>query len=123
MPKKPSEKPPKAEKAVKKSKATKVEAAPKAVAKAVKATKAPAGGKIRKGPSLLVVESPAKERTISRFLKDDFIVKSSFVVGGGEPLERRQRRHLEEVEREDRLLPVLRIDALRPVEIRAAVPL
>lgn len=32
----------------------------------------------RKGPSLLVVESPAKERTISRFLKSDFIVKSSF---------------------------------------------
>lgn len=31
-----------------------------------------------KGPSLLVVESPAKERTISRFLKSDFIVKSSF---------------------------------------------
>ncbi|HAZ07551.1 MAG TPA: type I DNA topoisomerase [Elusimicrobia bacterium] len=33
---------------------------------------------LRKGPSLLVVESPAKERTISRFLKNDFIVKSSF---------------------------------------------
>ena len=32
----------------------------------------------RKGLSLLVVESPAKERTISRFLKGDFIVKSSF---------------------------------------------
>ncbi|MEK7384693.1 MAG: type I DNA topoisomerase, partial [Elusimicrobiota bacterium] len=39
--------------------------------------KAPAKN-ARKGPSLLVVESPAKERTISRFLKNDFIVKSSF---------------------------------------------
>ncbi len=55
-------------------------------AKAVKAAKAPkdvkaAGGaskSARTGPSLLVVESPAKERTISRFLKDDFVVKSSF---------------------------------------------
>jgi DNA topoisomerase-1 len=56
-------------------KAPKTAKAPKAV-KASKAAKA--DGKIRKGPSLLVVESPAKERTISRFLKDDFIVKSSF---------------------------------------------
>ncbi|MDE2491013.1 MAG: type I DNA topoisomerase [Elusimicrobia bacterium] len=60
MPKKPSEKAPKA-------------------AKTAKGGKAPvATGKARKGPSLLVVESPAKERTISRFLKSDFIVRSSF---------------------------------------------
>lgn len=31
-----------------------------------------------RGPSLVVVESPAKERTISRFLKDGYIVRSSF---------------------------------------------
>ncbi len=36
------------------------------------------GAKTRSGPSLLIVESPAKERTISRFLKSDFVVKSSF---------------------------------------------
>ncbi|MEK7232636.1 MAG: type I DNA topoisomerase [Elusimicrobiota bacterium] len=35
-------------------------------------------GVARTGPSLLVVESPAKERTISRFLKGEFVVKSSF---------------------------------------------
>jgi DNA topoisomerase-1 len=35
-------------------------------------------GAPRTGPSLLVVESPAKERTISRFLKNEFVVKSSF---------------------------------------------
>ena len=34
--------------------------------------------KIGSGPSLVVVESPAKERTISRFLKGDFVVRSSF---------------------------------------------
>lgn len=58
MPKKPSEKPEK-----------KPAKAPKAAASAKTA---------RKGPSLLVVESPAKERTISRFLKNDFVVRSSF---------------------------------------------
>jgi len=69
MPKKPSEKPEKTEKAPKAAK----------IAKAAKAPKAAAEGKsARKGPSLLVVESPAKERTISRFLKSDFIVRSSF---------------------------------------------
>ena len=53
-------------------------AAPKAPA-AVKATKASKSSKAaRTGPSLLVVESPAKERTISRFLKNEFVVKSSF---------------------------------------------
>src|SRR5687767_9211812 len=52
---------------------------------AKKATKktAPANGKAKapkgaKGPSLVVVESPAKERTISRFLKDGFVVRSSY---------------------------------------------
>ncbi len=75
MPKKRSEKlekPETAEKSVK---------APKTVkkAKAAKAPKASSEGKsARKGPCLLVVESPAKERTISRFLKSDFIVRSSF---------------------------------------------
>lgn len=72
MPKKPAEKKPKtdAAKAEPKAKAAK---APKA------APAAPAGkASTRKGPSLLVVESPAKERTISRFLKSDFVVKSSF---------------------------------------------
>lgn len=90
MPKKPSEKPKKAEKAekaVKTPKAAKAAKAPKtapqeaveAAPKAAPAAKAPKASKnVRKGPSLLVVESPAKERTISRFLKDDFIVKSSF---------------------------------------------
>ncbi len=68
-------------------------AAPEAVtptvakpAKAAKAPKAPkaaktakAAGAGKEGPSLVVVESPAKERTISRFLKkNDFIVRSSF---------------------------------------------
>ncbi|MBI3289663.1 MAG: type I DNA topoisomerase, partial [Elusimicrobia bacterium] len=42
------------------------------------APKKPASKGTRKGPSLLVVESPAKERTISRFLKNEFVVKSSF---------------------------------------------
>ncbi len=50
------------------------EAAPSAP-KPKKATKKSAP---RTGPSLLVVESPAKERTISRFLKNEFVVKSSF---------------------------------------------
>ena len=62
MPKKPADKP-----------------AEKKAAKAAPQEKKPAAEKnARKGPSLLVVESPAKERTISRFLKSDFIVKSSF---------------------------------------------
>jgi len=88
MPKKPSEKTPKAAKAVqaKAPKAPKVAAEPKAAPEPTavepKAAKAPKKGsgasKPRTGPSLLVVESPAKERTISRFLKNDFIVKSSF---------------------------------------------
>ncbi len=47
--------------------------------KAAPAEKAPKAAKnARTGPSLLVVESPAKERTISRFLKNEFVVKSSF---------------------------------------------
>jgi DNA topoisomerase-1 len=46
----------------------------KAKKKASKASSA-----LRDGPSLVVVESPAKERTISRFLKKgDFVVRSSF---------------------------------------------
>ncbi|MEQ1920260.1 MAG: DNA topoisomerase, partial [Elusimicrobiota bacterium] len=69
-------------------------AAPKAAGKAPKASKAdraiseevPLPKSVKKGaskaprtgPSLLVVESPAKERTISRFLKNEFVVKSSF---------------------------------------------
>lgn len=69
MPKKPSKKTEKTPKAAKAAKTAKTAAEPKAPK---------ASGKVRKGPSLLVVESPAKERTISRFLKDDFIVKSSF---------------------------------------------
>ena len=79
MPKKPSEKPKKTDKAEKAEKAPKAVKAAKP-AKAAKAVKTPAAGakSTRKGPSLLVVESPAKERTISRFLKDAFIVKSSF---------------------------------------------
>jgi len=64
MPKKISDKPEKAPKAAK---------APKAPKRA-----AGAGKSARLGPSLLVVESPAKERTISRFLKNDFVVRSSF---------------------------------------------
>jgi DNA topoisomerase-1 len=76
MPRKPLEKSPKAPKAEKAPK-------PAAAAKAPKTAKAPkkaptSASKVRTGPSLLVVESPAKERTISRFLKNDFIVKSSF---------------------------------------------
>jgi len=85
MPKKPSPKAAKASKA----KAPKAAKAPKTVETpevvdaeaaeaAPKAAKVKKTGKERTGPSLLVVESPAKERTISRFLKSDFIVKSSF---------------------------------------------
>jgi DNA topoisomerase I len=55
--------------------------APKAKAKAkapAKKTPSAAAAGPRKGPSLVVVESPAKERTISRFLKNDFVVRSSY---------------------------------------------
>ncbi|MCM2304682.1 MAG: type I DNA topoisomerase [Elusimicrobia bacterium] len=73
--KKPAEKKPaKASKAAKG--APKASAKEPAVEKAPKASKAPKA--TRTGPSLLVVESPAKERTISRFLKNEFVVKSSF---------------------------------------------
>jgi len=85
MPKKSSEKAQTAETAEKAPKAAKAakKAAPKAKATKAKAAKAkpqsPAAAKgPRKGPSLVVVESPAKERTISRFLKNDFIVRSSY---------------------------------------------
>ena len=82
--KKPAEKKP-----AKAAKTTKVKAAKddsKALAaaepKAAAPVKAPKSSKASKaartGPSLLVVESPAKERTISRFLKNEFVVKSSF---------------------------------------------
>ncbi|MFI5361773.1 MAG: type I DNA topoisomerase [Elusimicrobiota bacterium] len=74
MPKKTSDKPVKAPKAVKAG-------GPAKSPKTAKAKKAAVKGEAksgRTGPSLLVVESPAKERTISRFLKNDFIVKSSF---------------------------------------------
>ena len=85
MPKKPSNKtakakaPKTAKKGAKAPKAAKIaseaiEAPAAVISKAVKTKK----GKERTGPSLLVVESPAKERTISRFLKNEYIVKSSF---------------------------------------------
>ncbi|MBI3553993.1 MAG: type I DNA topoisomerase [Elusimicrobia bacterium] len=51
-------------------------AAPKKAKKAAPKASVPAKG--RGGPALVVVESPAKERTISRFLKGDYIVRSSF---------------------------------------------
>src|SRR4051812_16550657 len=74
MPKKTPEKAAKAQKKTAKAPKAALEKAPK---EAVKAPSKAAKG-ARKGPSLLVVESPAKERTISRFLKSDFVVKSSF---------------------------------------------
>ncbi len=75
MPKKPAEKKPKTDSA----KPPKAEPKAKAVKAPKAAPAAPASkASTRKGPSLLVVESPAKERTISRFLKSDFVVKSSF---------------------------------------------
>ena len=82
MPKKPADaKTPKAPKAAK-APAEKAEAKAAKPAKAKAPKAAPpepkANGKAPKGPSLLVVESPAKERTISRFLKSDFVVRSSF---------------------------------------------
>ncbi|MEK7857598.1 MAG: type I DNA topoisomerase [Elusimicrobiota bacterium] len=49
---------------------------PKKPAKAAKTPKA--AKKPLKGPSLVIVESPAKERTISRFLKGEYNVRSSF---------------------------------------------
>ncbi len=63
------------------AKAPAAEAVEEKASKAAKAAKPKAskGSKaVRTGPSLLVVESPAKERTISRFLKNEFVVKSSF---------------------------------------------
>ncbi len=54
-------------------KITKTQAKPRIAKKAAKAHL-----NSRKGPSILVVESPAKEKTISRFLKGEFVVKSSF---------------------------------------------
>ncbi len=50
----------------------------KASAKPTKKAPAASSKGVRNGPSLLVVESPAKERTISRFLKNEYVVKSSF---------------------------------------------
>ncbi len=50
----------------------------KVAPKAAAPGKAKSDRAVRTGPSLLVVESPAKERTISRFLKGEFVVKSSF---------------------------------------------
>ena len=69
MPKKPSNK---INKAAKPPKADKKAVAPKAAKPAAKSAA------LRKGPSLLIVESPTKERTISRFPKTDFTVRSSF---------------------------------------------
>ncbi|MDD5304840.1 MAG: type I DNA topoisomerase, partial [Elusimicrobia bacterium] len=69
-------------KSVKKGAKDDLKAPAKAAPKAPAAEKAPKASKsskaARTGPSLLVVESPAKERTISRFLKNEFVVKSSF---------------------------------------------
>ena len=46
---------------------------------AAPAVGSPAEGRARRaGPSLVVVESPAKEMTITRFLKGAYIVRSSF---------------------------------------------
>ena len=50
----------------------------RAISEEVPLPKSVKKGAARTGPSLLVVESPAKERTISRFLKNEFVVKSSF---------------------------------------------
>src|SRR5579859_4881481 len=63
--------------ATKEGTAKKAAKAPKA-AKSKKAL-SPASSNGGKGPSLVIVESPAKERTISRFLKkNEFVVRSSF---------------------------------------------
>jgi DNA topoisomerase-1 len=81
MPKKSPDKAASAAKTAK-VKAPKAAKTPEAIAAAEPAKKASKSKKEAKsgrtGPSLLVVESPAKERTISRFLKNDFVVKSSF---------------------------------------------
>ena len=61
-------------KAPKAAKRKTAEAAPKPAKAKSKASKA----KLNGGPSLVVVESPAKERTISRFLKNEFVVRSSY---------------------------------------------
>ncbi|MBI5200899.1 MAG: type I DNA topoisomerase [Elusimicrobia bacterium] len=68
----------------KKTKTTKPKAAkaaktaPAGEAAAEKAPKAPKAEKARKGSALVIVESPAKERTISRILQKDFVVRSSY---------------------------------------------
>src|SRR5687768_16050607 len=54
----------------------KSEKKPDAPAEPKKGGKAGKAGKA--GPSLVVVESPAKERTISRFLKSGYVVRSSY---------------------------------------------
>ncbi len=48
------------------------------MSKEPKAKQPKAAKKPKKGPSLVVVESPAKERTISRFLKSEYTVRSSY---------------------------------------------
>src|SRR6188508_643466 len=54
----------------------------KAAPKAAKAKAAPKAAKAKAGkgtgPSVVVVESPAKERTIGKFLGKGFVVKSSY---------------------------------------------
>jgi DNA topoisomerase I len=77
MAKKPAEKKPKTDSAETEPKKA-AKAPKKAAAKAEPAAPSNSKAAARKGPSLLVVESPAKERTISRFLKSDFVVRSSF---------------------------------------------
>src|SRR5258708_2587205 len=70
-------KPSKSKKAVTPKAKAKPKAKPKSKKKAAAVSdREPKGG--RKGPSLVVVESPAKERTISRFLKNEFVVRSSY---------------------------------------------
>jgi DNA topoisomerase-1 len=72
-----TEKAPKADKAAKKAAPKKAAASEEAVAQP-----APAEGKKKKGSgdgtSVVVVESPAKERTIGKFLGKGFVVKSSY---------------------------------------------
>ncbi len=58
-------------------KSAEAKAEPKKAKKAAKTTKKASAGP-RSGASLVVVESPAKERTISRFLKGEYVVRSSF---------------------------------------------
>src|SRR6266404_1159708 len=52
-------------------------AEPKKAKKTAKTAKKASAGS-HNGASLVVVESPAKERTISRFLKGAYVVRSSF---------------------------------------------